>query len=228
MSKILVLGDIHGLTSWKGIVQAEEWDVCVFLGDYFDSWDHTAEEQIENFRDIWAFKMATEFEDEDRKVILLMGNHDLHYLIPSEEYSGYNRIHMKEIQDALLKAKSEMQAAYELDGYLFTHAGVTKTWARDNGIDTDNIVEGINALNLEKFKFSQVDTSGYGQHVSQGPMWVRPESLEKDAVDIYIQVVGHTKQKEVENIGKFIVLNDVLWNNQYVVIESGKVTVKTQ
>lgn len=33
---ILFIGDIHGRTIWKDIVEKESWEQCIFLGDYFD------------------------------------------------------------------------------------------------------------------------------------------------------------------------------------------------
>ncbi len=36
--KTIVIGDIHGRTSWKDIIEKEQtWDKVIFIGDYFDS-----------------------------------------------------------------------------------------------------------------------------------------------------------------------------------------------
>ena len=35
--KIVVLGDIHGLTVWKDIIDKEQPDQVIFLGDYVSS-----------------------------------------------------------------------------------------------------------------------------------------------------------------------------------------------
>ena len=37
MMKIVVLGDIHGLTVWKDIIDKEQPDQVIFLGDYVSS-----------------------------------------------------------------------------------------------------------------------------------------------------------------------------------------------
>ena len=37
MMKIVVLGDIHGLTVWKDIIDEEQPDQVIFLGDYVSS-----------------------------------------------------------------------------------------------------------------------------------------------------------------------------------------------
>ena len=42
--RIIVIGDIHGRTIWKDIVN-QEFDLCVFLGDYVDSHDRISAKQ---------------------------------------------------------------------------------------------------------------------------------------------------------------------------------------
>jgi len=49
--KILGIGDIHGRDTWKDILD-QDFDLAVFVGDYFDSFDITAVEQIFNFEEI--------------------------------------------------------------------------------------------------------------------------------------------------------------------------------
>ena len=45
-----------------------------------------------------------------------------------------------------------------------------------------------------RFLFNGYD--GYGDDVTQSPIWVRPSSLNQDAYDM-IHVVGHTHQKAI-------------------------------
>lgn len=73
MSKLLVLGDIHGRTIWKYIIDKEAPDKVIFLGDYVTSHEGiSAEIQLNNLEDILIFK-----EDFPDKIILLRGNHCL-------------------------------------------------------------------------------------------------------------------------------------------------------
>ena len=70
--RIIAIGDIHGRTIWKDIVN-QEFDLCVFLGDYVDSHDEIpAKQQVDNLLDILEFK-----EHNSNKVILLRGNHKI-------------------------------------------------------------------------------------------------------------------------------------------------------
>lgn len=222
MSKILAIGDIHGLNTWKEIVEKTEYDVCVFVGDYFDSFDVPVKQQIENFKEILAFKLA-----HPESVIMLVGNHDLHYLLndPDERYSGFNHHFMVDIKEALDEGLPHMQYAYSADGFLFTHAGVTKTWCEANNVDQEHPVDDINGLSLWAFGFNHDrDKSNCGEHKSQGPMWVRPTSLKEDAIENIKQVVGHTRH-EYPEIGQFSFI-DSLWNGHYITIENGEVTVE--
>ena len=54
--KTVVIGDIHGRSVWKLIVNMEKPDKVIFIGDYFDSFDIKGVDQLSNFQDIIAFK----------------------------------------------------------------------------------------------------------------------------------------------------------------------------
>ena len=74
--KILILGDIHGRTIWKDIIEKESPDKVIFLGDYVSTHDNiSSETQIANLNDILDYKEAN-----SSKVILLRGNHDIQHL----------------------------------------------------------------------------------------------------------------------------------------------------
>ena len=71
--KICILGDIHGRTIWKQIIEKENPDKIIFLGDYVATHDNiSAVEQINNLNEILSYK-----EDSSDKVILLRGNHKI-------------------------------------------------------------------------------------------------------------------------------------------------------
>ena len=52
--KTLVLGDIHGRTIWKDIIEHEQPDLTIFLGDYVSTHDYgvTEQSQIDNLENI--------------------------------------------------------------------------------------------------------------------------------------------------------------------------------
>jgi len=220
--RVIAIGDIHGRTCWKEILDKEEFDKAVFIGDYFDTHEGiTAEQQISNFQEIIKARV-----DDDR-INLLFGNHDLHY-ITDQRYSGYQPTHDIEIMHLLKANMQYLKAVAEIDGVLFSHAGVTKTWCKDAEIDTDNLVDAINELfhnNPGRFGFVMAKggrfTNPYGDDPEQGPMWVRPYSLSLDKIDI-TQVVGHTSVDQVSYDPKVdIHMIDAL-PNEYLTILDGE------
>lgn len=221
--KIVAIGDIHGRTLWKQIVEQELGATReVFIGDYFDTWAKiTAEEQIKNFEEIIAYRRAN-----PERVVVLMGNHDFHYITEGERYGGYQDLAAKKIGKVVLDAvmSGDIQMAFAEGGYLFTHAGVTKTWCEKVGItgmEAKPLPLIINELPGAVFCFNRADLSGCGEHVSQSPIWVRPDSLMQDKIPGWKQVVGHTTFDKVQFLGG-VILIDTLGEKKYLVIEDDR------
>lgn len=206
--KLLVIGDVHGRNDWEKIVD-QEFDKVIFIGDYFDSWSIPFDVQLTNFQKILDFKAS-----QPDKVILLIGNHDYHYLAFTEDrYSGYQGEHCAVINAFLAEAiaNGQMQMCTVEQDFLFTHAGVTKTWCKSAGINLNNPNNPANPNNLEGsinkcfmytpdfFKFMDFQgADNSGNNIYQSPIWVRPESLLQDKIDGYTQVVGHTTQNTID------------------------------
>lgn len=222
MSKIIAIGDIHGRDVWKKMVNDTSFDVCIFIGDYFDSFYLDVDVQIQNFKDIIAFKKKSK-----KKVILLIGNHELHYILPDERYSGFNALRAADIKEVLNKNMSHLQIAYQYNDMIFSHAGVTKTWAKEMNLDLVNVADSINALPLYAFVFNVVGAiSGSGDDIHQGCMWVRPASLQADAIEDYVQIVGHTDVGGITHYSDRIVLIDATDHGEYLLIGDEEITVK--
>lgn len=197
--KLVAIGDLHGRDTWKKIVEGEkDADTIVFIGDYLDAWNISPGQQLTNLTEILEYKKAN-----PEKVVLLMGNHDFQYLTEDQRYSGYNSEYAGRFRVFLQSALDEelLQIAYEQDGYLFTHAGVTKTWGghipeylqKHMALRTNSLF----SRNPDSFNFYPGDTSGCGESIHQSPLWVRPDSLLKDFWGDMVQVVGHTSQDHI-------------------------------
>ena len=220
--KIVTIGDIHGRHIWKKIVQANpDADLFVFVGDYFDSVDVSPVIQKHNFKEILDFKRQN-----PSKVILLIGNHDFHYLRGSvNQYTGYQGLHRWDFQELLDQATNEnlIQICFKYDKYLFTHAGVTKTWAKQYEVDLNDVENELNYL-YERYKQSfefqmGPNNSSIGEDVTQGPIWVRPVSLKQDRLDGYIHIVGHTSCNDVDvDLINKVIVTDALRANKYLII----------
>ena len=215
----IVIGDIHGREIWRKILKDYSGEqVVVFMGDYFDTFEFiTTQQQVKNFRSILALKMK--YPD---KVKLLIGNHDYHYLLGTfARYSGHQTMNAAEITAVLEPNLMLMQMCY-VDGFrVFTHAGVTKTWCKNNNIDVNGDLEKqINELfknNRKSFGFCIGAIDQTGDDPIQSPIWVRPGSLLEDAVEDKTMIVGHT-QVDKPRIKPPVVMVDTLATGYFVEI----------
>lgn len=239
MTKTIVIGDLHGRDIWRNIVEKEK-DATkfIFMGDYWDSFDVPFVEQVENWTNLVTFKASN-----PDKVVLLIGNHDFHYMwFAKEQYSGYQHIHEMVIRDYLKQASNLglMQTAYQQDKYLFTHAGVTKTWFENskiplisrnekNEIQVDSIANGINYIwedHPEAFRFTpSTGLDNTGDSTTQSPIWVRPRALQDDMIEGFTQVVGHTHTPSIVHFqagDRHLILTDTFDHcKEYLSIEDG-------
>lgn len=225
--KILIIPDVHGSHEWEVAKERyKEADYVVFLGDFFDSFHNVWDDQGENFRNICDFIRE---DTEHRK--LLIGNHDFSYLSQTSKgalCSGhqdgrYGDADMsKTIKALLLSAKDILQLAFEADGWVFSHAGFSKTSVNSfikklypmytevqKSQVKDYFIDSINKLFRERLDDYGSDTkkkwltfdkcldwNGHnnpsGDEPSQFCLWIRPHSLLEDSA-YKKQVVGHTE-----------------------------------
>jgi hypothetical protein len=218
MRKTLVLGDTHGRSNWKlAIHKQEPLDRVIFMGDYFDSFEFSGVEQIDNFKQIIQYK-----ENNPKvEVVLLIGNHDHHYYpgVDDSGTSGYQTLLAPSIKHIVGDNKQYLQAAYQVGEFVFTHAGLSSEWLDDSieGWNADNVVEKVNELfqyqpgKIAYRSYKQVGdqvygAQGYGNEAFQGPIWIRPSALmtanKKTLRKKIIQVVGHTPQDNIDIEGK--------------------------
>lgn len=228
--RIVALGDTHGRVLWKEIVAKEKnADKIVFIGDYFDThYDITVDQQIENFKEILEFK-----KNNMDQVVLLLGNHDYHYLKGVyESYSGYKAFRALDINEVLQPAVNSglVQMCFVHDKYVFTHAGVTKTWSNTYNVNVDNLQESINQLfleNISAFRFEMGNNYDQtGDDVTQPPIWVRIPSLYKDMIDGVTCVIGHTTIKELTITDKLIGIDTIGTSGEYLEINDLVPTAK--
>jgi UDP-2,3-diacylglucosamine pyrophosphatase LpxH len=226
MNKTVILGDTHGRPHWKHIVASESPDRVIFIGDYFDSFDNTAVEQMHNFKEIIDWKQSGQSE-----VIMLIGNHDYHYMRGvSQYYSGYQSGARPAIEQLLYENRQHMQMAYGMGEFIFSHAGVSSDWLKIHGYDNEsNLIDWIN--DMWKYKpnvFGFAGRDPYGDSKISSPIWIRPYSLQaanRDTLrDQFIQVVGHTTQGKIDTEGKstggrYYYIDTLGTSGQYMILE---------
>lgn len=186
------IGDIHGKDVWKKYIDSE-FDNFYFVGDYFDNYEETPTvTQIRNFREI------CDYAEKNSNIHLCLGNHDFHYLKGiNEQYSGYQFYTHFDIQEVLEENINLLKPVYQNGDYLISHAGITKTFLH-NVLKLENPPD-INTCfeeNRNCLKFRGYNQ--YGDDITQSCIWVRPNSLHKDKLDNYKQIVGHTRVDYIE------------------------------
>jgi hypothetical protein len=232
-NKWIAIGDSHGRRTWKSIVEKhiDEVDRIIFVGDYFDSFNIPMLDQIRNFSEILKLKR----ENPD-KIVLLLGNHDYHYLSIGETYSGFNSTYAMGIEHDYLKPNLDLFKICHREGeFLFSHAGFTRTWVKDLKINIDNIDSEVNDFWKYKqhvfgwrrnpAKKMSAYTDHYGDDIWQGPLWVRPNSLDADKIKGYVQVVGHTEGDKIKYKNNVYYI-DALEKGYYLCKEGDKVEIK--
>jgi hypothetical protein len=195
---ILVIGDKHGDKFWKceNLEKHLSLDgMIVDLGDYFDSFNRTTEEQLAIFKELVSLK-----EQYPKQVILLLGNHDIQYfskLNPLLEpiCSGFQKDKRYLISNEIDQHFDKFQFIYSYENYLFSHAGVTNIFHHSIIKKAKGyfFVDAINKeyMNLPEIYYCSRHNGGFDNF--DGLMWVRPKQLKNDNLEDYIQVVGHTQ-----------------------------------
>ncbi len=232
--KTIIIGDLHGIGVWQLILQKESPQKVIFLGDYFDSPDIKIQQQISNFHQLIKYKESGQAE-----VILLMGNHDYHYLpfIETDDISGYNHEHEEELTQIMADHQHHFSIIHTFDQYLFTHAGVSDDFLIKAGIEyhKDTLSNEVTRVFKEQpqlFDYDEDCLDESGDDKEQSCIWIRPRSLMNNSSKIksdYIQFAGHTMQKRVDHKGiatggRFYFLDTLTTSGQYGVLEGDQLT----
>lgn len=209
MSKILIVPDVHGRAFWHRAMElVDQVDQIVFLGDYLDPYSHEGisfDLALEEFNKILEFKK--EYPD---LITLLVGNHDMHYII--EDFMDCSRRNTAML-DQLHKLYNSNLDLFNLihieDDWLFSHAGVYKGWM-------DKYEFTLDDLNLKTFLGSHwpalEDLSMYrgGYNFVGSCVWADiRESVKNELFPGYKQVVGHTQLNDKPYITDKIACVDV-------------------
>ena len=202
---LLIIPDVHGRDFWKEAVDCNKYERIVFLGDYTDPYDIegiTNEGAVDNFESIIAFK-----QNNPDKVVLLLGNHDLHYYSDYYyELAGgvrYDPISAIILQRLFHDNFQDFQLAWETDWggkhYLFSHAGITQSWLKRNL----HLIRKPDANHLNRLLLSneglealaQVGEMRWGDYPSGSIVWADAEEMAvSDPIPGVYQIVGHSMQ----------------------------------
>ncbi len=214
--KIITIGDLHGRDVWKKFADiplllkdktiTPRYDYYVFIGDYCDSFDISYVEILYNLRELIQFK-----KDFPKQVILLWGNHELHYgLVPPGQMrnrficSGYESLYHWDFYPVLRDNYDLFQVAFEIDNYLFTHAGIHKGWydyrfTKEAKHISEDLPISLRLAQAFEERLSCMFDIGYlrgGHHQIGGPLWLDKRHGDKPILG-YHQIVGHTATSDI-------------------------------
>ena len=229
--KTITLGDTHGSQKWKSILKpgtfeslVSTYDRIVFMGDYVDDFMMYDDKIYDNLLEIIDFKKKNM-----DKVILLWGNHDIHYLFDYQIYgsSGWRVSMNQDLKKLFNENKHLFQLAYQIDNTIWTHAGIHRGWYHQYIHNQKYIIEKKSINHPEEKTEIEIDKSGNladvlnfcfdnkhhpifhcglwrgGINKTGGPLWAdKLETYSKPLLD-YHHIIGHTESKEVKHYNNY-------------------------
>jgi len=224
---VIVLGDIHGSTYWKKAVSDNPGCLYVFLGDYLDPYeDIPPMKLINNLKEIIQLK-----KDRPDDVVLLLGNHDLHYFCSdSPGSSGRFNYRIKEVVGALFNENLQFFTyAFQIGKHLFTHAGVSHVWfiGEFRGDTEKNIAEQLNNPSPKQIRplHQPGEARGGAWFAIGGIFWADISELDYP-LEGYKQYAGHNRVDQIRVIngknGGRITFCDCLYNDVYLKIDASE------
>lgn len=208
--KYRIIGDQHGRSNWKKLVEPFDKDTMyIFVGDYTDPYYYeniTYDQMVTELLKILQFK-----KEHGNNVSLLIGNHDMQYIINQGDTNRYDFEHANTLHTIFIEKKDFFSGvAFQIgEKYLITHAGVTLDWYqkwidyKKDDTTLEKICKQINKLweeNKKAFTFKSNVTKFsdcYGESSTHSPLWIRPTSLWEHNLFGFgsgkTQIVGHTR-----------------------------------
>lgn len=222
---MIIVPDVHGRSFWREPIlrhflsqclvdDAEESEKVIFLGDYLDPYpkEHIS---MMRAREVLEEIIALKREHPD-DVVLLLGNHDLPYILPGHFCcSRHDSFYEDDIHRLFTENLSLFSLLYSATigrrKYLFSHAGVHLEWARRKlgTTDYDEVEQfyakpfaeiapsHLSALNC--CSFYRGGDADYGSFmwadVEEFPVFPPEEMFTAPQTGCY-QIFGHTQQKE--------------------------------
>lgn len=192
--RIVIVPDIHGRVFWRDVLENKD-DGIIFLGDYSDPYPSegiTHKQAVEQLNDIIQFK-----KNNMDRVILLLGNHDDHYIHSNHAYSRFSEENFEEYNALYVENFNLFQIAYQRDSYLFTHAGVIPDWWNRHKNLFDSKIPIADSLNkaYKEFPdiFFEISTWRGGKFIYGSPIWADVYEHHSKGFKKFIQIFGHSQ-----------------------------------
>lgn len=200
--KAIIIPDVHGRKFWKDAIPFIEKGVkTIFLGDYIDPYPHegiSKKEAIDNFDEI--IKTA----DENKNIILLIGNHDTTYLYPEARICDCraDKKNFDLIKEMFNYIKPRLKLIVKVGDIMISHAGLHNEWVKrikpllKEWYPYKSLIESLNTLvhetDINRLNILS-DISEYrgGSELAGSCVWADIREFANENHQ-YRQIVGHT------------------------------------
>ena len=208
--KITIIGDTHGRKISEEIIESNlTSDKIILLGDYVDPYETMLELDIINH-----LKMIINYKKMyPKKFVLIIGNHDYHY-INGLKSTRYNFLIEKTLNNLYSENWDLFDISYQIDNYLFTHAGVSNEWVAKNidilesfGLEKNNSNIGEVLVKVHNSESSnilhQIGRSRFyhSNNLSGGITWADKSEIGWDYIPNIHQFVGHNQVVDIKRNG---------------------------
>jgi hypothetical protein len=212
MSKVLFCGDIHNkarriLPRVDEVIDQRGINRVVFLGDYVDEFNEGSKKIIDSTLYL-ADWVKDKRSSSNLTVNVLMGNHDLPYVVAYQDLGYYQvrdsvavphhssaRYKLRDIMREMIDSVA-VYINYQGGGVIASHAGFVESWSSKLGHDSiEDLVNKTNNLYRQDYLY-MLSWAGRERGGSDlpSPCWTGEHELIEGAVHGITQVVGHTPQ----------------------------------
>ena len=219
MARTLIIGDVHDKWStvtptFNRMIQYWRPDRTIILGDLTNDWDQTAKSEYRQLRimERWAESIRGQGID----LTILIGNHDVYYLVSDKDHSiaantvnmyspGHRQRFRQQVGLTIRAVRPEAMTTITGCGrkWLLSHAGMTGTWAARIGLDTNDVDQLADHVNMmfhdRNWGRLYMVGPGRGGDEVPSPIWADRSELEADPMPGVDQMVGHTPAVTVES-----------------------------
>lgn len=203
MIRTITIADLHG-RDYFIYEDFDNYDLIIFLGDYVDSYD------LNNYIILQTLERVLELKEKyGDKVILLWGNHDIHYLFNGKyECSGFREEMLPDLYKIFNDNKHHFKLAHQVKNYLWTHAGVHRgfynQYIAPKVQEGETLADTLNRLFDEEYEpIFHCGVWRSGKKPVGGPLWLDKNEMGTKPVMGYHQIVGHTNNIKTTNNIKY-------------------------
>ncbi len=255
--KTLIVPDVHHrIENVKKVLEKEDYNEVVFLGDWLDSFHEPP--IVASFEDTCYYLRSLILDHPKRDTFtFLVGNHDMNYIfnnngestkrhVQKNEYycSGYTQSKSKKFRRVFWDEgmrdpffHQHFKMAHKAQGWLLSHAGFIPD-ILPYGKTIDDVVDTIlpdvwlnfrNINYMYNYIISAVGRVRYGMQPWGGVLWLDWRFEMEPSAEIGNQIVGHTTLAEPYKIttpNKKVACWNLDTELHYGVIENEKVTPK--